>query len=217
MKNTLTSCRKFKHEENNIMGIQIGAKPESSFAEPLGLLSDCHRRIEKFLRNLSVITQQAQGLALNPDQRGALETALRYFREAAPRHTRDEEDSLFPKLRALDDSRAQEALVLLDALETDHDVADAAHAAVDSLGQKWLEEDRLSPEETAHLGTTLESLQTLYQRHIAIEDTRLFPLAAQVLDDLTLKDVGREMAERRGIDLNAVLDLKLRCPTRRIA
>ena len=31
------------------MAVQLGAKPEHSFDEPLGLLSDCHRRIEKFL------------------------------------------------------------------------------------------------------------------------------------------------------------------------
>ena len=31
------------------MPITIGAAPEGSFAEPLRLLSDCHRRIERFL------------------------------------------------------------------------------------------------------------------------------------------------------------------------
>jgi hypothetical protein len=33
--------------------------------------------------------------------RNALETALKYFREAAPMHTADEEESLFPLLRLL--------------------------------------------------------------------------------------------------------------------
>jgi hypothetical protein len=32
------------------MAIQIGQRPDHDFHEPLGLLSDCHRRIEHFLR-----------------------------------------------------------------------------------------------------------------------------------------------------------------------
>ena len=197
------------------MGIQIGAKPESSFADPLGLLSDCHRRIEKFLANLMLVTERAGGGALDAEQRQALEVALRYFQEAAPCHTRDEEESLFPRLRALDDVRAREALAALAALEADHDAADAGHAAVDRLGRKWLDEGHLSPEETARLGDTLQSLHALYQRHIKIEDTQIFPLAGQVLDAPTIRAVGREMAERRGIDLDTLPDLRLRCPTPR--
>ena len=38
---------------------------------------------------------------LADDARNSLETALRYFREAAPKHTADEEESLFPRLRLL--------------------------------------------------------------------------------------------------------------------
>jgi len=31
------------------MAIQIGAKPDSGFDDPIGMLKDCHRRIERFL------------------------------------------------------------------------------------------------------------------------------------------------------------------------
>ena len=34
------------------MFLQIGAKPESDFSEPLGMLSDCHKRIQFFLKDL---------------------------------------------------------------------------------------------------------------------------------------------------------------------
>ena len=34
------------------MPIQLGAAPEHGFDSPLGLLSDCHRRIERFLEQL---------------------------------------------------------------------------------------------------------------------------------------------------------------------
>jgi hypothetical protein len=59
------------------MPITIGKKTESDFSNPLGLLSDCHRRIEKFLDVLIKVTSQARGAELNEDQRHALEAALR--------------------------------------------------------------------------------------------------------------------------------------------
>ena len=77
------------------MRITIGAKQESGFDDPIGLLGDCHRRIEQFLSILVAVADQARGGRLNHDQRIALETGLRYFREAAPKHTADEEESLF--------------------------------------------------------------------------------------------------------------------------
>jgi len=76
------------------MPIIIGSKRESDLTDPIGMLGDCHRRIEMFLDVLVSVAEQAHGDRLTEDQRGALETALRYFREAAPNHTADEEESL---------------------------------------------------------------------------------------------------------------------------
>ena len=83
------------------MPIVIGAKPESSFTDPIGLLTDCHRRIERFLSILLQVSRAAHGEALNKEQRSAFETALRYFREAVPKHIADEEQTLFPRLRQM--------------------------------------------------------------------------------------------------------------------
>jgi len=153
--------------------------------------------------------------ALTAEQRQALEVALRYFREASPRHTRDEEESLFPKLRACGDGAAQDALDAVEALEADHDRAEAGHAEVEHLGRTWLAEGGLTRKETARMADVLQSLQSLYRKHIRIEDTQIFPLAAKVLDAPTIQAIGREMAERRGINWDALPDLKPRCPTRR--
>jgi len=178
--------------------IQIGQKPSPTFQQPLELLSDCHRRVESFLRALILVTEQARGGELNSRQREALETALRYFREAAPKHTADEEESLFPRMRELGDGATREALEKIQALEADHEVAKVSHDAVEQLGQQWLASGRLSADETSLLLKHLRQLQSIYERHIAIEDNEIFPLAKQVLDSKALKDVGREMAERRG-------------------
>src|ERR1041385_88791 len=119
------------------MAIQIGAKPSPTFAEPLELLSDCHRRVESFLRALIIVAEQGRGGQLDARQREGLQTALRYFREAAPKHTADEEESLFPRMRELGDAATREALAKIQALEADHQVARASHDAVDELGTKW--------------------------------------------------------------------------------
>lgn len=180
------------------MPIQIGQKPSPTFQEPLELLSDCHRRVESFLRALILVAEQARGGELDSRQREALETALRYFREAAPRHTADEEESLFPRMRELGGHATREALAKIEALEADHETAKNGHDAVEQLGQQWLVSGRLSAEETSRLLQHLRDLESIYERHIAVEDNEIFPLAKQVLDGQSLKEVGREMAERRG-------------------
>ena len=80
----------------SLMPIQIGAKV-ADVSKPMALLSDCHRRIEMFLGVLHGIAQPENRL-LTKDEQGSLEKALNYFHDAAPKHTADEELSLFPGL-----------------------------------------------------------------------------------------------------------------------
>src|SRR5215471_17459172 len=108
------------------MLIKIGARPDHGFDEPLGLLSDCHRRIEHFLAVLASIAERSKG-PLSPSERSQLEGALSYFATAAPRHTADEEQSLFPRLRASQDPAARAALDTVARLEHDHAIADGRH------------------------------------------------------------------------------------------
>jgi hemerythrin-like domain-containing protein len=195
------------------MAIRIGAKPESDFNNPLGLMRDCHRHVEKFLHVLTTVTEQAHGGALNPEQREALGTALRYFEKAAPLHTADEEVSLFPRLRA---ANSAGALAALDALESDHREAEPAHAEVDLLGRKWLAEGALSQDEARRLAGLLRTLQETYRAHIAVEDDEVFPLAGRALAPSALREVGREMAARRGLDPDHPSPIS-RCAARRLA
>ena len=188
------------------MPIQIGQPPGHDFDEPLGLLSDCHRRIEHFLHVLVVVDNEAAGGPLTPGHRRALEASLRYFAIAAPKHTADEEESLFPRLRDSSDPAAAAVMMLVARLEHDHDEADGHHAAVAVLAQRWLAEDCLSSSEARELRERLARLQVLYQRHIRVEDQELFPAAARVLDRAQLRQIGREMAARRHIPSDIALD-----------
>lgn len=179
--------------------IQLNVRPQAGFDDPLALLQDCHRRIERFLELLIKVNQQTAGGELNPEQRRALHTALDYFSHAAPNHTRDEEESLFPRLRAAGTPDVERTLAKVAELEKDHDVADAAHARVDTIGRAWLSEGTIGEKSSQELGVMLATLRADYQRHIAVEDNDLFPLAGQVLGREDLLQMGREMANRRGV------------------
>jgi hemerythrin-like domain-containing protein len=180
------------------MPITIGAKRESDFTDPIGMLGDCHRRIERFLSVLVTVADREKGGPLTEDHRAALETSLRYFREAAPKHTADEEESLFPRLRQIDPAKTQAILARIDSLEQDHECAGKVHDEVDHLGQQWLTIGRLSPDEISRLSSVLDQLVKLYRNHIAIEETEVFPFAASMLPPSARESVGTEMAARRG-------------------
>lgn len=183
------------------MPIQIGKRPENFFNNPLGLLSDCHRRIERFLYLLITIARQARGCSLSDEQAGAMECALRYFSEAAPNHVRDEEDSLFPRLRQRQDQQVQQAMKRLATLEDEHVVVERTHLEVERLGKQWMENGPLNPDETIAFSDLLAKLSRIYHQHIHIEEEEIFPLAANLLERPVIEAIGKEMAERRHIDV----------------
>jgi hemerythrin-like domain-containing protein len=181
------------------MPVNIGDEPDHGFDQPIGLMRDCHRRIEKFLGLLIRVVRETHGARLDGEHRNALEAALRYFKNAAPWHTRDEEDSLFPRMKRLNDTRIQAVLRDIETLESDHKLADAMHAEVDWLGTRWLRRHQLNYDEAVRMDDLLTKLQQIYRRHIAEEDDVIFPLAERALSAAARAAIGREMAERRGL------------------
>lgn len=179
------------------MPIQIGQHVAHGFDQPLGLLRDCHRRIEHFLEVLVAVHERSTDGTLTPELRRALEGALNYFSTAAPKHTADEEESLFPRLKAAGtDGRIA---TLLDRLEREHGEADEHHHAVDTIGRKWLAEGRLDQATLTELRRHLDGLRGIYEHHIVLEDGELFPAAATALSTDDLAAVGQEMAARRAL------------------
>ena len=194
------------------MPISIGGKRESDFTNPIGMLGDCHRRIIHFLQVLVTLSSEANGGALSAEQRSALGTSLLYFREAAPKHTADEEESLFPRLRRLRTPEIAAVLAKVDSLEEEHSCADRHHAEVDRLGQLWLQQGHLSTGDAARFSALVNQLSDLYRRHIGMEDREVFPFAAAALSAVDREAIGGEMAARRGLgrrDLTAGLKLPL--------
>jgi hemerythrin-like domain-containing protein len=173
------------------MGIQIGAKPDSGFDDPLGMLSDCHRRIEHFLGILCLVAERAQGRALTAEETSAVEAAINYFQVGGQRHTKDEEESLFPRLMAAG------GFDELERLEQDHDEATRTHAEIEELYRSWVASGALNDSNSHRLLAATGRLRDLYKAHIQMEDTVVFPKAAQVLDPIAIVQIGEEFRARR--------------------
>lgn len=164
------------------MPVSIGI-PANVFTNPIGLLSDCHRRIDRFLQTLQIVTAEKRGRPLGAEYRQALQTALHYFRNTAPNHTADEEEDLFPALRGMERADAPEVWSRIDRLEADHCKAEQWHRECDQIGNRWLRDDILCLRDAAKLRIVLSSLTKLYRAHIEIEENHVFPWAQRVLSD----------------------------------
>jgi hemerythrin-like domain-containing protein len=181
------------------MPVQIGAKTHN-FTDPTGLLSDCHRRIEMFLDTLAAAGKVMDAPA-SADTARALQLALVYFRQAAPKHTADEEQSLFPRLRGREEPELKSALSTLDRLEKDHEAVSPLHAEVERLAETYLETGSLSAFDVQAFQTAVARLQETYREHIRVEDLTVFPLAARLLNESEKSAIAQEMAARRKVPL----------------
>lgn len=176
------------------MAVQIGAKLDAGFDNPLGMLRDCHRRIENFLRVLCQVLERRREGALSAEEKTAVQSALAYFRTGGRRHTQDEEDSLFPRLHGIVEPAALQAL---DDLEQEHSEAGALHDDADRLFRKWIDSGVLSESDRQALHSATDRLQRLYAGHIQVEEGIVFPRAAAVLDADAIAAIGSEFRIRR--------------------
>jgi len=177
----------------------LGQAHVPNFADPLGLMSHCHRKIEGYLAGLAasgeiLLAGRAAEMA------GAfqvIDAAREHFAVGGPKHTEDEEVSLFPRLREYGGHEAEDALAALAALETEHRVAEGAHAEFDELVE-WLPRDGSAVVKEVYLFNELVAeLADLYRPHIHVEDEIVFPTAARVIPFNILLMIGDEMRERR--------------------
>jgi hemerythrin-like domain-containing protein len=175
------------------MAIQIGAKPDSGFDNPIGMLKDCHRRIESFLGILCVVIDRAQGRSLTDEECEVVKAALQYFRTGGQRHTADEEESLFPRLRKSDAKSFEE----IDRLEDDHHEASHLHGSIERLYSTWIESGTLGAEDMRRLHAETGRLKQLYSDHIHVEEAVVFVRASQVLDSRAIAAIGTEFRFRR--------------------
>ena len=160
---------------------------------PLEMLVACHERSEDRCDLLHKLVDHLASNARDDQAQQAAASLLRYFDTAGEHHHQDEEQDLFPRLLAADARRAGKLVALL---RSDHAVMRTLWA---QLRPPLLE---LADGTPARLERSLvERFTTLYREHMAVEETRLFPLAREILDEGAIAAIGTSMARRRGVEV----------------
>ena len=171
------------------MAVQLGAKPPA--AGVVELLLECHQRTRSF-------TWLARRLAgagdLAPAEVAeAAASVCRYFGEALPLHSADEEESVMPLLTGRDPAldgalavmrreHAEHAAMVERVVALCHELSEAParHAAV-----------------ALALGQAAAELERHFAFHLALEEETIFPALKRILDPATDARVAGEMRARR--------------------
>ena len=123
-------AKKSPKEKVSHLEVRTGVRLDWEFDDPIGVLKDCHRKIRRSLHVLWVIADRAAGRELTSDEIAAVRSAMNCLRVDGSRHTADEEQSLFPRLRAQTISGDSEDLI---ALEVNRRQTDRLSAIVEAF------------------------------------------------------------------------------------
>lgn len=159
------------------------------FGDPIGLLSACHGRMRALFDLLERLPDWITGHGYDDEARAAVTRVLRYFDVAAPLHHDDEEQDLFPLLKADVENHR-----LITRLQQEHRALDEAWRRLSALLRTLPAGGERLPEGFAgHIADFCAA----YRRHIDIEEEQLLPRAH--LDAAQRARLGAAMATRRGV------------------
>ena len=173
------------------MTVSLLGAAAPGFERPLAVLEACHGRIAKQCDTLEKLLAHLPAHGADAQARQAARAVLAYFDTAAVHHHDDEERNLFP---LLEQAGAPGACDLVETLTLEHD----------EQAQLWR---RLRPQLAQIAGGQASALDVALTRryvamnraHLEFENTRVLPLARQVLGAADLARLGRAMAARRGV------------------
>jgi len=160
----------------------MGRNDEDGPKDPLRMLEKSHRRLAE---NLGLLREAVAGLP-RPEALEAVREVAEFVSRTVARHERDEEQTLFPRLRADGDLAP-----LLAELEAEHRAHELLHRELFDLA----EDDRPDAQSLQDLSRRLDAA---YERHIELEESRVFPAARAALSEADLAAMAEEMQARRG-------------------
>lgn len=159
------------------------------FDDPLAMLRACHERILRQCATLEKLVAHLPTHGADRAARAAAAEVHRYFSTAGRHHHEDEEQDLFPLLRA-DPALA----ALLAGLHGEHVRMEALWRQLEPL---LVAPDSIhAPDDFAE---QVREFNMLYRAHIERENIELLPRAAQLLPAAVLAVIGARMAARRGV------------------
>jgi hemerythrin-like domain-containing protein len=159
-------------------------------AEPLERLQACHGRIEEQLQALERMAHRASATAA---ESAAAQSVLGYFESAGAHHHRDEDEDLFPWLRARAAALGRiEVAAAIDELEREHATLDA----------QWRRLREVLSAIAAQRHARLDAGEAgrfawLYRRHMDRETQLVLPFAREALGTQERAELGARMAARR--------------------
>jgi hemerythrin-like domain-containing protein len=181
--------------ENTPMTLPGHFSPSAGFEAPLEMLAACHDRIQRQCDTLRRLVTHVATQGVDAQAREAAYAVMRYFDQAAVNHHADEEQDLFPAL--LESMAGSDAVCLRELIEQ----LTRQHRELETHWQALRQVlVRIATGETVVLDAALvQRLVTAYEKHLAREDAELLPMAARLIDDASLQQIGRAMRQRRGI------------------
>jgi hemerythrin-like domain-containing protein len=161
------------------------------------MLHACHERVRRSLELLLKVCRRVEAGRVDESVRRGAADVVRYFDTAAPQHHEDEEQHIFPRLLAESpDARVRAAV---RRLQEDHLWMEAQWARLRTpLAALAAGHGEGCSDEYSALARRFAAL---YTRHVRREDRLVLPAAAELLDEASLRAIGREMASRRGVML----------------
>jgi pyridoxamine 5'-phosphate oxidase len=169
------------------------------FSNPFGLLVHCHEKIEGQLKVLERAAQLIPhaDVRLLPELFAKVEAACAHFAVAGIKHTADEEESLFPRLRSCGAVAGREALDAMQELESQHRTAEQLHLEFDNLIARLPRDGSADSHDLDSFNELTTELTSFYRPHIELENNLVFPVAQRVLSPAEIHAIGQEMRERR--------------------
>lgn len=172
----------------------IGKNSAPGFDSPLDMLHACHDRIMDQCATLQKLMQHLPMHGCDTQAQQAAQAILRYFDTAGQHHHQDEEEDLFPLLRA---SGNEDAAKLIQQLLDEHKTMDGQWLNLRSQLQAIAEGKSAALERNV-----VADFSLAYGKHVMLENMKLLPLAARLLNGQQLHDTGKKMAARRGLTLS---------------
>lgn len=167
--------------------------PAVGFEVPLEMLAACHGRVQNQCETLGRLVVHLGQHGADLQARQAAAAVMRYFDTAARHHHADEEVDLFP---ALIESMAGSDAVCLREL-TASLVADHRELEHRWSGLRRQLEPVALGQAAMLAGDAVQAFVSLYERHIAREESELLPMAQRLLSDEELDRIGLAMRVRR--------------------
>jgi pyridoxamine 5'-phosphate oxidase len=186
--------------------------PGAGFDQPVEMWLACHERVQRFAALLARLIEHLGKHGADNDAQVTATSIRRYFNEAAPRHHEDEEVDMFPRLRERLHAQADKAVLdVLEQVEADHLEMAGVWAALDADLAQVARGNAVQLSQAA-----VDRFATMYRHHIDAEERVLLPALKRALSARDWQQIGRAMAERRGLEWEQIVKpAASRAPRRR--